>query len=73
MTTHSLFNAELKSAVMKASKMQTEGGGPMKETPFNNLILYIIGDRSDTASGIELAMFGAFSSIKKHSSFRSNL
>lgn len=26
---------------------------PMKETPFKELILYIIGDRSDAASGME--------------------
>lgn len=32
---------------------KTGGGGPIKKTPFKDLILYILGDGSDVVSGIE--------------------
>ena len=46
---------DLKAAVLKeqASQKKTGGGGPPKETPFKELILFILGDRSDAVFGIE--------------------
>ena len=50
---------DLKAAVMKeqVSQKQTGSGGPMKETPYKELLLFIIGDRSDVVSGIH-GMYG---------------
>lgn len=46
---------QLKSAVLRAQADQkkTGGGVPVKDTPFKELVLYIIGDGSDSVSGIE--------------------
>jgi hypothetical protein len=45
---------DMKSAVLKEQTFQTKtgGGGPIKKTHFKDLILYILGDRSDAVSGI---------------------
>jgi len=46
---------DLKSAALReqADQKKTGGGGPMKETPFKEVIFTIIGDKSEAVSGIE--------------------
>jgi hypothetical protein len=46
---------DLKSAALReeGDQKKTGGGGPMKDTPYKELIFTIIGDRSDSVSGIE--------------------
>jgi len=45
---------QLKTNVLKEQTYQgkTGGGGPMKETPFKDVILTILGDRSEVVHGI---------------------
>ena len=46
---------QLKAAVLKEQTYakKTGGGAPIKETPFKDLILFILGDRSAAVHGIE--------------------
>lgn len=46
---------DVKSAALReeADQKKTGGGGPMKDTPYKDLVFAIIGDRSDVVSGID--------------------
>jgi len=46
---------DVKAAVLKEQleMKKTGGGGPVKESPYKDLVWQIIGDRSDVVSGIE--------------------
>jgi len=46
---------DVKAAVLKEQleMKKTGGGGPVKESPYKDLVWQIIGDRSDVASRIE--------------------
>jgi len=47
---------DVKAAVLK-EQLETGGGGPLKESPYNDLVWQIIGDRSDVVSGILFVIF----------------
>jgi len=61
---------DLKSAALReeGDQKKTGGGGPMKETPYKELIFSIIGDRSDSVSGIEGRPYAILIYQHRHSS-----